>query len=170
MISVLSVDRQIILAATALMPSVMAVMNLATLPQTTPTRFLHQEHCTTMADLIQGIHTPTTGGKDQTPIIVQDIEDTIANHSPCPIHTTTEAAALEGTPHAPLPANAAACAAIQLMDAPGTLHTVKLTGIVAPHPAFTISPTGTTHGTPPTRASLTPAAPTTQHRILCPGK
>ena len=55
MINVLSVDRQVILAATAL-SSVMAVMNLATLPRTAPTRFLHQEHHATMEDLVQGIN------------------------------------------------------------------------------------------------------------------
>ena len=37
-IGVLSVDRQVILAATAMMPSVMTVMNLATLPRTAPSR------------------------------------------------------------------------------------------------------------------------------------
>ena len=73
MISVLAVDKQVILAATALMPSVMAVMNLATLPRTAPTRFLHQEHHATMADLVQGIDTPKTGGIGHTPIMVPDI-------------------------------------------------------------------------------------------------
>ena len=38
----LFVDVQVILAATALMPSVIAVMNLAILHRTAPTRFLHQ--------------------------------------------------------------------------------------------------------------------------------
>ena len=52
MISALSVDGQVILATTALMPSVMAVMNLGTLPTTVPTKFLHQEHHATMEDLI----------------------------------------------------------------------------------------------------------------------
>ena len=60
MIDVLSVDEQVILPATALMPSVMAVMNLVTLSRTNPTRFLHQECYATMADFIQGINTPTT--------------------------------------------------------------------------------------------------------------
>ena len=48
-------DKQVIFAASALMPSVKAVMNLATLPRTVPTRFLHQECYATMADFIQGI-------------------------------------------------------------------------------------------------------------------
>ena len=43
MIKVLSVDRQVIFTATALIPSVMPVMKLATLPGTVPTRFLHQK-------------------------------------------------------------------------------------------------------------------------------
>ena len=55
MISVSSVDGQVILVATALMLGVMAVMNLAIFPRTALTRFLHQEHHGTMADLVQGI-------------------------------------------------------------------------------------------------------------------
>ena len=93
MISVLSVDEQVILAATVLMPSVIAVINLATLPRTAPTRFLHQEHHTTLEYLTQGINTPTTGETDPTPIIVPAIGDITVDHSPTPIHTTTEAAA-----------------------------------------------------------------------------
>ena len=82
MIDVLPVDEQVILATTALMPSVMAVINLATLPRTVPTRILHQEHHATMADLVQGIDTPTTRGTDYTPIMVPDIGDITADHSP----------------------------------------------------------------------------------------
>ena len=55
------------MATTALMLSVMAVMNLAILPRTAPTRCLHQQHHATMEDLVQGINTPTTEGKDHTP-------------------------------------------------------------------------------------------------------
>ena len=40
------------LSTTALMTSVMAVMNLGTLLRTAPTEFLHQKHHATMADLI----------------------------------------------------------------------------------------------------------------------
>ena len=74
-INVLSVDEQVILAATAQIPSVMAVMNLATLPRIATTRFLHQECLATMADLTQGINTPITRGTDHTPIMAPDIED-----------------------------------------------------------------------------------------------
>ena len=66
----LSVDRQ---TTTALMPIVMAVMNLAILPRTPLTRFPHQEHHATTEDLIQGINTPTTRGTDHPPILVSDI-------------------------------------------------------------------------------------------------
>ena len=78
----LSVDEQVILATTALMPSVMAVMNLAILPRTALTRFLHQECHATIADLIQGIDIPTTGGTDHTPVMAPDIGDSSAGHSP----------------------------------------------------------------------------------------
>ena len=170
MINVLSVNRQVTLATTALMPSVMAVMNLVTLPRTAPTRFFHQEHHATMEYLTQGINTPTTSVADHTPIMVPDIGDITADHSPAPIYTTTEAATLEGTPHALLPATAAACAALQLMDAPITPHAMIPTSIVEPHPTLAIFPTGTNHTTPQTRASLTPAAPTTQHKFPSPGR
>ena len=52
MISVLSVGRPVILASTALMPSVMAMANLAILPRTALTGFFHEEHHATMEDLI----------------------------------------------------------------------------------------------------------------------
>ena len=54
------------------------------------------------------------------------------------------------------------------MDAPITLQAMIPTGIVTPHLAFTISPTGTTHATTQTGAGLVPAAPTVQHKILSP--
>ena len=163
MISVLSLDRQVISAATAMMPSVMAVMSLAILPRTAPTGFLSQENNAPMDDLIQGIDTPTTGGIDHTLIMVPDIGDITVDHSPTPIHTVTEAATLEGTPHAHLLATIAAHAALPLMDAPTVITTV----IVTPHPILTTSPTGTT---PQTKATLAPAAPAMQHKILSPGR
>ena len=43
-------------------------------------------------------------------------------------------------------------------------------GIVTPHPALTTSPTDITHATLQTRASLTPATPTTQDRNIRPEK
>ena len=113
MIDVLFVDKQVILAATALMPSVMAVINLATLHKTAPTGFLHQGHHATKTDLIQGINTPTPKGTDCTPpIIVPDMGDILAGHSPGTIPTTAEAAVLKGTPHTSLQATAAAHAAL----------------------------------------------------------
>ena len=48
----LSVEEQVILPTTALMPDVMAVLILATLPRAALTRFFHQEHHTTMTDFI----------------------------------------------------------------------------------------------------------------------
>ena len=137
--------------------------------QDCPTRFLHQEHHATTADLIQGINTSTTRGTDHTPIMVQDKGDITTDHSPVPIHTTTKAA-LEGTPHTLLPATTAAHATLQPMDAVTTPHAMITTGTVAPHALLTISPTGATHTTWWTEATLTPAAPTTQHKILSPGR
>ena len=99
MMDALFVDEQVILATTALMPSVMAVMNLAILHRTAPTNFLHQECHATKADLIQGINTPTTKGTDHTHIMVPDIRDISADHSPTTVPTVTEEAVLEGTSH-----------------------------------------------------------------------
>ena len=123
-----------------------------------------------MEDLFQGINTPATRETDHTPIVVPGIGDITADYSPTPILTVTEAGALEGTPCALLPATTAVHATPQPMDAPITPHATIPTGIVTPHPALTIPPTSATHATPQTRATLIPAAPTTQHKFLSPGR
>ena len=130
--------------------------------QDCPTKFLHQEHHATMADLTQGINTPTTGGTDCPPIMVPDIGDITADHNPAPVHTTTEASALQGTLHAFLPVIRPHHAELQLMDVPVTPH-----AILTPHPALATSPTG---ATPWTRTSLTLTTHTTQHKDPNPGK
>ena len=171
MIDVLFVDKQPLLATTTLMPSGMAVMNLATLHRTSPTRFLPQEHHTTKTDLLQGINIPIPKGTDHTPpIMVPDMGDVSAGHSPATIPTVTEAAVLQGTPCAPLPATAAAHATLWLMDAPITTLAVTPTGIVAAQPALATSPTDDTNSTPQTGVGPTPATPTAQHRNLSPEK
>ena len=170
MIDVLCEDSQVILAATALMPSVMAVMNVATLHRTVPTRFLYQEHHATKTDLIQGINTPTPKGTDHTSIMVPGIGDISEDQSPATFLTVTEVAVLEGTPHAPFPAIAAACAALCLMDASITTHAMTPTSIATPHSTIATSSTDITHTTPQTRAGFTPATPTTQQMNLSPEK
>ena len=83
-------DEQVILAASASMCSVTAVMNLVTLHRTAQTRFLPQEHHTTKTDLIQGIDIPTSKGKDHIPpIMVPDMGDISANHNPTTISSAT---------------------------------------------------------------------------------
>ena len=52
MIDLLFVDKQVIMATTALMSSAMAMILLATLHTTAPTRFLPQKHHTTKTDLV----------------------------------------------------------------------------------------------------------------------
>ena len=121
-----------------------------------------------MADLIQDINTPIT--REHTTIMVPDIGDVPADHRPIPIYTETEAEASECTSNDLLPATAAAHATIQSMDTPITPFTIRLTGIVTTHPTLTISPTGATHTTPWTKASLAAVAPTMQHRNLIPVK
>ena len=80
---------------TSLMPSVMAVKNLDTLPRTALTRFLHQEYHTTMADPVQGTDTPTNGGTDYSPIMAQGIGDISEDHSTTSIPSTIEATLLK---------------------------------------------------------------------------
>ena len=47
---------------------------------------------------------PTPKGTDHTPLImIPDMEDISADHSPTAIPTVTEAAVSEGTPHTPYP-------------------------------------------------------------------
>ena len=106
MICVLFVNVQVIFAATALMPSAMAMLNMAILHRTAPTRFLHQKHHATKTDLVQGIDTPPTKGTDHISLMVPDIGDILADHSPTTSPTTTETAVLEGTLYAPLLATA----------------------------------------------------------------
>ena len=88
----------------------------------------------------------------------------------CPHPHHDRSNSLQGTPHALFPATTEACATPLLTDTPITPHTMIPTGIVTLHPALTTSCMGATHTTPWTRAGLTPAAPTTQHKDLSPGR
>ena len=108
--------------------------------QDCPTRFFYQEYYVTMADHVQGINTPTTRGTDHTTIKALDIGVTTADHIPTTVHNMTEAAALEGTSHALLPATITACATLQLMDAPITHCTMITTGTVTPLPTLDFLP------------------------------
>ena len=151
MIDVLFVDEWVILATTAPVHSVTAVMNLTPLHRTAPTRFLPQEYHVTKIDLIQGTDIPTPNGTDHTsPTMVPDMGDIPADHNPTTIPTLTGAAVSEGTHHAPHPATTAACATLQLMDAPIAICALTHpTGIVESHSTFTTSPRGITHATFP---------------------
>ena len=141
MLDALFVDEQVIFAATAQMLSVIAVMNLATLHRTAPTRFFLQEHHTSKTDLIQGIDIPTPEGIDQTPpIMVPGMGDISAGHSHTAIPTMTEVAVPESTPWTPHPATTAACAALWLMDASIPTHVVTPTGIVTSIPHSPLLP------------------------------
>ena len=103
------VDEWVILPATVPVHSVMAVMNLATLHRTAPTRFLHKECHATKTDAVQGTDIPTPKGTDHIPLImVQDMGGISAGHSPTTIPTTTGAAVSEGRHHAPYPTTAPA--------------------------------------------------------------
>ena len=167
MINVLFVNALVILAATALMPGVMVVMNLATWCKTAPTTFLPQEHhATRNRSHSKHQYTHNQRGTDHTPIMVPDIGDISAGHSPATVPISTKAAALEGTPHAPLPSITAACTALWSMVGHITTCAMTPTGIVAPHPTLATSPTDITHATPQTEASLTSATPTKWHRNL----
>ena len=100
------IDEWVILDATALMHSVTAMMNLATLHRTVQARFLHWEHHATMTGLIQGNDTPTHEGTDHTPPTMgTDKGDISTNHNHVAITTTTgTTAVLEYTHCTPHPA------------------------------------------------------------------
>ena len=154
-----------VLAATALMYSVAAVMNLTTLDRTAPTRFLSQEHHATKTDLFQGIDIPIPKETVHTPpTMITGMVDIATNNNPATIPTTRGAASSEDTHYAPHAATRAASTTLWLINALITIHAVTHpTGIVAPYPALTISSADVTHGTIPwTRAGLFQATPTTQ--------
>ena len=153
MVSVLSVDRQVILATTALMPSVMAVINLATLPRTAPTRFLHQEHHHQGKISFKTSLHPQTEGQI-TLLLWSQTYETLQQTS-----VLSPFSPLEGAPNAFLPAITVAYTALHLMDVPITFHIVIPTGNVASHSVLTISPKGATHVTPRTRTALLLQAP-----------
>ena len=144
MINSLFADRQVILAATAPMHSVTAVMNLAPLHKTEPTRFLPQEFHATKRGLLPGHDTHTPKVTDHTlPTKGTDMGNISTDHNDTTVPTATgEAAFTEGTHHPPYPATAVACPTLCLMDAPITTHAMTHPiGIVTAHPIFATSPT-----------------------------
>ena len=144
-----------------------AVMNLATLHMTAPTRFLHWEHHTTKTGVIPGHNTMKPKETDYTqPTMGTDMGDISTNHNDATFPTMTEAAAVpDGTHHSPHPATTVAHAALWLMDAPiATQAMTHPTGTVTPHPELSISPTVITHTTiPQTIACLAPETLTALH-------
>ena len=114
----LFVDEHVILATTALMCSVTAMMNSATLHKTAPPRFLHQEHHATMTGLIPGHDTSTPKGTSHnSPTMGTDMGDISANHNHIFIPTMTRAAAVtEGTHCTPHPATTVAHTIFWPMD------------------------------------------------------
>ena len=123
-----------------------------------------------MQVFIQGSDTPPTRGTDHTPSMLLDKGDITADHSPAPIYTVPEAAALESTSHVHFILTTAAHTTLQLMEDSIIPCTVIPTGIVASHLTLTITPTDATHITPQTEASLSPVAPTMQHKVLSQGR
>ena len=166
MIDDLFVDTWAILAATALMCSVAAVMNFATLHMTV--RFLPQEYHDTKTGLVPGHDTPTPKGMDHNPLTIDtDMADISANHNHTPNPTTTGAAVVIDDTHcAPHPATAVAYATLWLTDALITTHArTHPTGIVTPHLEHATSLNDVTHDTTPqTIASLTLATLTAVHK------
>ena len=157
MISVLFVDRMVILAATALMHSVMAVMTLTILPRTAPTKSLHQEHHATTEDLVQGIDTPTTGrAKSHSYGPRHRWHYSRSQSHPCLHCKLQQKPQLQKAHSTLLPATTAALAALQPMDAP----TMIPTGIVTSHPnsSFLLQVPLTL-----LQGAVIPAAPAMQH-------
>ena len=163
----LFVDEQAILATTAPMHSVTAVMNLVTLHGTAPATFLPQEHHATKTDCIQGINKSTLEGTNHAPpTMVTDMGDISTDHNHATIPTMTGAAVWEGIHCAHHPTTAAAHAALQPKDAHiGISAMTQPTSMSIPHPAFATSPTDVTHAAIPwTWAGLNPATRDTLYR------
>ena len=108
---VLFVDEQVILAATALMHSVTAGMNSATLLRIGSTRCLPQEHHSTKMGVILDHNTSTCEETDHIqPIIGTGMEYNSTSNSHANISTMTGAAAVTDDTHcAPHPVTTAAC-------------------------------------------------------------
>ena len=150
MIDVLFLDQWVILAATAPVCNVTAVMNSAILHEIAPTRFLYQKYHTTKTDLIQGHDTPVFKGTYHTPPTMDThMGDISTDHNHTTISTTTEAAVVqEGTHHTSHLDTAVAHATLWLMDAPIATHTMTHPrGIVANHPTLTTCHMNVTHTT-----------------------
>ena len=143
------------------MPTIMAVMNLATLCRTSPTRFLHQEHHATKTDLIQGINTPTTEGTDHIPIMIPDIGDIQQVTVPPSTHCNRSSSFRRHTSHS----SSSHHSSFHCPSADGCSHCPSC------HNTNRLpSPTDITHATSQTEASLPPATPTVQHRKFSPEK
>ena len=106
--SVVSARRQVTLAATALMCSVTNVKSLDTLPKTTQTKYLHQEHLAIMTGHIPGCITSTIMGTDHS-------------HNTNPTMTEGPATTEDSNP-APHPTTTTVHAILQLTDAPDATH------------------------------------------------
>ena len=149
----------------------MAVMNFATLNRTAQTRFLHQGHCATKTDIIQGINISTPKGTDCTPYYgLWHGRHFSRSQSHGHSHHDKSSSFRRHTWHS----SSSHCSSSYHLLANGhpvTTCAITPTGIVASHPTLATSPTDITHVTPQTGASsLTPATPKTQHRILIPEK
>ena len=112
------------------------------------------------------LYTHTQRADHASPIMVPDMGDISAGHSPTAIPTATGTVVSEGTHCSPHPATTTTFAALQLMGAPiATCAMTHPTGIVTSHPTLTISPTDVTcPAIPLTGAALAPATPTTLQR------
>ena len=116
MIDDLFVDKWVILATSALMCSVMAVM--ATLHRTAKQDSSLRN--TTIQRQIS-FQASKIRGTDHSPhIMIPDMGSLSAAHNPTAIPTTTGTAVSEVTHHVPHQATTAACAVLWSMDAPST--------------------------------------------------
>ena len=99
------VDEWVIVAVTAPMHSITAVMDSSTLHRTAPTRFICQEHHASKTGLIQSNNMPTPEWTDHTPPTMDtDMGNISTDHNQAAIPTATGTAAVsEGTHHTPHP-------------------------------------------------------------------
>ena len=133
------------------------------------TRFLHQKHNATVAVLIQGIYTLTTGGTHHTPIMVPDIGDITAEHSPTTSHCVRSRTFRRHTSCSSSNHHSSLChPSANRCSCYPSCHDTNNT--MTSYPTLAIFPTDATHITAWTKAALTLGAPTMQHKSFSPGR
>ena len=131
------------MGTTSLIPGVMAGVNLAFMPRTALTKFLHQEYNTTIEDLFQGIGSPHNWrGRSHSYYGSRHRKHYSRSQSHPHLHHDRSHNFRRDTLHSSSSHQSSPCHPSASGCSP-----VITTGKVTPHSTFAISPTGATHST-----------------------